>query len=154
MDNLISTLKNFKLGLCGIDEIIDKLDNLSTYDSNYEWELLVSNYSKMKYLKKMEDELKSSVNLLKSLSRFMEQIDKVTQYYLKMIDWNTESKIIEDFLLKSLNFNDPFQKMDYVIKAYDILIPIIEDYNKEKHIEQIDDPEFLKIFKKRKLNVL
>ena len=102
----------------------------------------------------MEDELKSSVNLLKSLSRFMEQIDKVTQYYLKMIDWNTESKIIEEFLLKSLNFNDPFQKLDYIIKAYDILIPIIEDYNKEKHIQKIDDPEFFKTFKKRKLNIL
>ena len=101
MDNLINSLKNFKLGLCEIDEIINKLDNLSTYDSSYEWDLLVSNYSKMKYLKNMEDELKSSVNLLKSLSRFMEQIDKVTQYYLKMIDWNTESKTIEDFLIKS-----------------------------------------------------
>ena len=158
MDDLIQTLNKFKLGSVGIDDIISKLNELSTSDHNYEWETLISNYSKMKYLKRMESDLSSSKNLLDSLNRFMEQIDKVTQYYLREVNWFSEpdlaneGKLIEDNLIKSLNCNNPFQKMNCVIDAYNILVPIAEDFRREKYIEEIDDPDFIQTFKKRKLN--
>ena len=159
MDDLIQTLDKFKLGVSGIDDVINKLNELSTdNDYNYEWETLISNYSKMKYLKRMESDLSSSKDLLNSLNRFMEQIDKVTQYYLKEInrfsdpDFIEEGKSIQDNLLNSLNYNNAFQKMNCVIDAYNILVPIAEDFRREKYVEEIDDSDFIQTFKKRKLN--
>ena len=158
MDGLIQTLNKFKLGSVGIDDIIFKLNELSTTDYNYEWDTLIANYSKLKYLKRMEQDLSCSKDLLNSLNRFMEQIDKVTQYYLREINWFSEpdmleeGKLIEEHLTNSLNYNDPFQKMNCVIEAYNILVPIGEDFRREKYIQQIEDSDFIQTFKKRKLN--
>jgi len=158
MDDLINTLNNFKLGLSGIDDIISRLDNLTTQDSNYEWEQLVANYSKMKFLERMEPELSCSINLINSLNRFMEQMDKVSQYYIREIDWTRETDFrkegaeIENYLSESINHNDPFKKLRFVINGYDILIPLVEGFREEKFVEEIEDEEFVQIFKKRKLN--
>jgi hypothetical protein len=155
MDSLIQSLKSFELGESGIDDIINKLNNLST--ENDEWEILVKNYSKLKYLKNMESQLIHSTELIKSLTTFMEKIDSINQHYLQEINWLIESDILEEskkiqlMLTESLNFNCPFKKLKYIIDAYDILIPIIEDFGLEKPNENIDDTQFLQTFKRRKI---
>jgi len=154
MDNLLKSLNNFKLGVSGIDEIVNELDNLSTTDTNYEWEMLVANYSKLKYLEEMESELSN----LDSFRRFMEQIDKVTQKYLREINWDADFEFIDESidikynLCCSLNHNNPFKKLKHIIKAYDLLVPIVEDIRREKIVKEIHDEDFIKTFKKRRIN--
>jgi hypothetical protein len=157
MDSFLESLKNFEIGKSGIDDVIYKLNNLSTRDTDYEWETIIDNYSKLKYLKNMELQLIDNSLLLTSLRSFMEKIDSVNQYYLREINWLAdstfleESKKVELILSTSLNFNCPFKKLKYVIDAYDILIPIIEEFRREKHVEMIEDQDFLQKFKKRKM---
>ena len=154
MDQLLKSLDNFKLGISGIDDIISEFDNLSTQDNNHEWEMLIANYSKLRYLENMEFELSG----LDSFRRFMEQIDKVTQRYLREINWNVDFEFIDESLeikynlSNSLNNNNPFKKLKYIIRAYDILVPIVEDFRKEKFVDVIEDLDFIKTFKKRRLN--
>ena len=147
MDSLIESLKKFELGENGIDDIICKLNNLATADPNYEWENLIDNYSKLKYLKNMESQLNFSSELIKSLNNFMDSIDKINQYYLFHINFDNETRFIEQFLSESLNFNCPFKKLTIVLNAYEMMIPIIESEIDEKHIEKVEDIYFLKIFK-------
>ena len=154
MDQLLKSLDNFKLGISGIDEIISEFDNLSTQDNNHEWEMLIANYSKLRYLENMEFELSG----LDSFRRFMEQIDKVTQRYLREVNWDADFEFIDESLeikynlSNSLNNNNPFKKLKYIIRAYDILVPIVEDFRKEKFVDVIEDLDFIKTFKKRRLN--
>jgi len=157
MDSLLESLKNFQIGKSGIDDIVDKLNNLSTTDQDHEWDTLIGNYSKLKYLKNMESQLIHSKELIDSLRNFMEKIDLVNQYYLREINWLADTDILEEsekvelILSKSLNFNCPFQKLKGVVEAYDLLVPIVEDFRREKHIEIVDDSSFLKTFKRRKM---
>ena len=134
-----------------IDEIILQLDNLSTKDLNENWNFLVANYSKLKYLERMDSELNENINLINSLRRFMEQIDKVSQYYLKEINWDRYLKI-KNNLIDSINHNNPLIKLRYVIQAYDMLVPIVEEIREQKYVEQIEDKDFIQTFKKRRIN--
>ena len=134
-----------------IDEIIFQLDNLSTNDLNENWSFLVANYSKLKYLERMDSELNENINLINSLRRFMEQIDKVSQHYLKEINWDRYLKI-KNNLIDSINHNNPLIKLRYVIQAYDILVPIVEEIREQKYVEQIEDRDFIQTFKKRRIN--
>ena len=134
-----------------IDEIIFQLDNLSTKDLNENWNFLVANYSKLKYLERMDSELNENINLINSLRRFMEQIDKVSQYYLKEINWDRYLKI-KNNLIDSINHNNPLIKLRYVIQAYDMLVPIVEEIREQKYVEQIEDKDFIQTFKKRRIN--
>jgi hypothetical protein len=158
MEELLNCLSNFKLGVSGIDEIITELDNLSTQDDSYEWDMLIANYSKLRFLQQMELELSDSIKLIGSFRRFMEQIDKVTQHYLREINWDDSFEFIDESseikynLTMSLNNNNPFKKLKYIIRAYDILVPIVEDFRREKFVDQIEDTDFIKTFKKRRLN--
>jgi len=137
-----------------IDEIIFQLDNLSTKDLNENWNFLVANYSKLKYLERMESELNENINLINSLRKFMEQIDKVSQHYLKEIIWDFSHLYlkIKNKLIESINHNNPLIKLRYVIQAYDILVPIVEEIREQKYVEQIEDKEFIQTFKKRRIN--
>jgi hypothetical protein len=81
----------------------------------------------------------------------MEKIDSINQYYMKNIDFSSVeesrkdqkinisdlnsiidiSRNIEILLEDSLNSNDPFLKLDLVIKAYSNMIYILNYYNPE-----------------------
>lgn len=135
-----------------IAALIYELDNLSTTDLNHEWECLAENYSKLKYLESIDYEITGSIRLMDSLRRFMEQIDKVTQYYLKEILWEGQTIQIQKIFYESLNINNPIIKLKYVVKAYDLLVPIVEEIREQKYIQQIDDEEFIQTFKKRRIN--
>ena len=51
---------------------------------------------------------------------------------------------------ESLNINDPYEKLEIIIKSYFMFLPIIEYFREDKFVENITDIQFLKDFKKRK----
>ena len=134
-----------------IDVLIYQLDNLSTNDLNHEWDCLVENYSKLKYLDSIDYELIGSIKLMDSLRRFMEQIDKVSQHYLREILWEEYLLEIKKYLSDSLNHNNPIIKLKYVVKAYELLVPVVEEIREQKYVEQIEDKDFIQTFKKRRI---
>lgn len=167
MDDLIHSLKTFsitndhELFEDSLNDIVGKLSNQTLNDdSSGEWRTLESNYNKLKYLKN----LISSFDVLPSFFMnpfkiFMESIDLTTQRYLIKIDWyRNDYNIVEEttkmhrYLEDSLNTNDPICKLNSVLSAYSILIPILEDFRRELCTEVVTDPVFLRTFKKRKMN--
>ena len=79
---------------------------------------------------------------------FTDSLDKTTQIYLSIIEYEkcddeeldqcyTE---IKDHLNKSLNTHDQINKIKYLLKAYDLLVPIIEDFRKESWDYTIYNP--------------
>ena len=129
-----------------ITQLIFQLDNLSTNEFNHEWDCLVENYSKLKYLDSIDYELIGSIKLMDSLRRFMEQIDKVSQHYLREILWEESLIPIKKYLSDSLNHNNPITKLKCVIKAYELLIPVVEKIREQKCVQQIEDDEFIQTF--------
>ena len=133
-----------------ITQLIFQLDNLSTNEFNHEWDCLVENYSKLKFLDSIDYELIGSIKLMDSLRRFMEQIDKVSQHYLREILWEESLIPIKKYLSDSLNHNNPITKLKYVVKAYELLVPIVEEIREQKCVRQIEDDDFIQTFKKRR----
>jgi len=129
-----------------IAALIYELDNLSTNDFNYEWDCLVENYSKLKYLDSIDYELIGSTKLMDSLRRFMEQIDKVSQHYLREILWEEYLLEIKKYLSDSLNHNNPMTKLKCVVKAYELLVPVVEEIREQKCVQYIEDNEFIQTF--------
>jgi hypothetical protein len=134
------------MDITDIAALIYELDNLSTNDFNHEWDCLVENYSKLKYLDSIDYELIGSTKLMDSLRRFMEQIDKVSQHYLREILWEEYLLEIKKYLSDSLNHNNPMTKLKCVVKAYELLVPVVEEIREQKCVQQIDDDEFIQTF--------
>jgi hypothetical protein len=163
MEDLIHLLENCKVDSVKFDDGIELLiSNLQLKDysdeSDKEWETISENYSKLKHIHRLINYFKvNNVEKFKKyLNVFLEEIDKTNQYYLRELNWECESFFldklldIKNILEISLNINDPFEKLDIIIKAYFMLLPIIEYYRKEKFVENINDTQFLNDFKKRK----
>jgi len=167
MDDLINSLEKFAISKNeqifqdSLNDIINKMNNSKiTHNSDKEWVDLTSNYCKLKYLKDLIKSFKTLPDFFMSPFKvFMESIDSINQYYLREIDWHhsdhdiqEDSLQIQNYLEESISTDDPFYKLNNVLSAYSILIPIIEDIRREKYNESISDTYFLKTFKKRKLN--
>ena len=165
MDSLIKTLESFNIHKneqqfnIELDSVIDSFENLNKCD---EWITLKLNYSKIRYLNELIDNfyIPNSEKFLKSLDLFMINLDKITNYYLHEISWKSQDPDIqedaiqiEEFLILSLNSTDCITKIKLVLKAYNILVPIVLEINDERFADIIDDETFLKEFsvKKRKL---
>jgi hypothetical protein len=156
MDSLISSLENFKLKGTGIDDICEKLDNLSTVDPNYEWDNLQTNYNRLKFIQSMQEELNESP-IFDSLTNYMETIDKINQYYLKIIVWeDTEKDYLENaieikkLLEMSLNTDKVFLKIKIINDAYGGLVKMVEEMQNVKARTNVDKEFVLEFTKKRK----
>ena len=160
MEDLIHLLENCKVDSVKFDDGIDTLiSNLQLNDSSdQEWETLSENYSKLKHIHRLINYFKvnNTEKFKKYLNVFLEEIDKTNQYYLRELDWESELSFlnkmmeIKNMLEVSLNMNDPYEKLEFIIKAYFMLLPIIEYYRKDKFVENITDIQFLNNFKKIK----
>ena len=135
-----------------LEQVISKLSTLETVDLDYEWNLLASNYSKLKYLENIVKNfyIPETDLFLTSLSRFMNKIDKTNIYYLENIELENEYRPIRDYIEGSLKSTDPIEKLTLVMKAYNILIPLVEQFRNENSIE---DREFLKEFNFNKVKL-
>ena len=157
MDLLIESIHRFAItqnenyfDTC-LDEIITRVNGLNTSDADFEWHNLRENFSTVKYLNELLNFYNISKNnkLIYLIGIFMDTIDRTTTHYLREINWDTQP-VIETFLINSLNANDPLQKLGEITKAYQLLVPIIEDLRNEKADFEINDQEFLKTFDLKK----
>ena len=170
MDQIIETINQFTIDNNDMDIdksfdiVMGKLFTLDTVDFDYEWHLITSNYSKLRYLNDIVKNfyVPETDKFLESLSKFMNVLDRTNVYYLENIDFNyeknTEIKIkalkIKEYLEDSLNTSDPIEKLTLVIKGYDLFVPIAEHFRKDRYVENINDFSFLNEFdvNRKKLN--
>ena len=171
MDTLIKGLKNFNISkdVSSFDHLIDSLDEIdlgsdSEFDSEQEWIRLSQNYLKLKYIDSLlNSEIEYPEKFKNLLNSFLESMDKVSQYYLQEIEWalsdpeiRTECEFIEKCLSESLNISDSIQKLKKIIECYNVFIPLVEDFRRERvsNIE-LEDHDFVQDFsecKRRKIN--
>ena len=83
-------------------------------------------------------------------------MDVQTEAYLQDIHWDSpesdftiEGSIIKKCLEKSLKQTNVYDKLGDVLKAYDILVTIVEDFRCEKYEYHLDS-EFIEEFEPRK----
>jgi hypothetical protein len=177
MDDLIKSVKQFSIKNDAsefennLDTICSKMQDLETNQNYVEWEILKSNYSKLRYLDYLI-EGKSIFSIKKtdlpakfyeSLDAFLEKMDHEIKHYFECIDFELDeyepkllrkTKKIKKLFEESLNCNESIKKMKLILEAFNILIPIAEGLTKEKFKDQIEDREFLKTFtfKRQKIN--
>jgi hypothetical protein len=164
MDFLIEQLhifaitKNEKKFGQSVDELLTSL-KLTESDPDLEWETLKTNFSNIKYINEMMNHYDYSfgTHFYDLISQFVSRIDTATQFYIRNIDFEeTDSelkeccKTIKFYLESSLNENDITNKIRFVMYAYDLLIPIVEDFRREKYHEIIDQ-EFRNKFSPKRL---
>jgi hypothetical protein len=118
------------------------------YDPELEWNKLNNNLNKLNYFKTVLSKINkfNKVFFDKAFSKFMDKIDEVNQYYLKMICFDVNSYndsngftiydidtvremvlLINESLNNSLNCNELIVKLDYVLKAYSNLVLLASD---------------------------
>ena len=169
MDQIIETINQFTIDNNDMDIdnsfdiVMGKLFTLDTVDFDYEWHLITSNYSKLRYLNDIVKNfyVPETDKFLESLGNFMSVLDRTNIYYLENIDFNyykdQEIKVkavkIKEFLEDSLNKSDPIEKLDLVLKGYDLFVPIAEHFRKEKFVENINDSSFLNEFDVKRKNL-
>jgi hypothetical protein len=128
-----------------LDTIMKKMNCVNIEDTNENWLVLQTNYTKLKYLLRC---IKScsfglSGKFSEILGKFIESIDRQTQLYIEEIDFfevDRDELLIKELLLESLNQNDPVAKMSKILEAYTLLIPLVEKLRGEKYTF---DPSFL-----------
>ena len=167
MDSLLRAMENFRFtptkNVGDFDEFISKIDSLYTNDADDEWDTVTDIYSKILYLNCLIENYDfPETDMFKQvLSNILDGIDKKNQYYLNELNWDDdelqeELDIIREAFEKSLNQNCSFLRIKYILEAYSVLIPMIEDFRKEKFVDIIEDPEFIQkvesVSKRRKLN--
>ncbi len=122
-------------------------------DYTDQWDILQTNYVKLKAL----HDFMSSSNffLIEKVVEFMDSIDKMTKIYLESINFNeTEScfklecQLVGDLLQSSLTEKYHLKKISIVLKAYEILIIIVQEIIDQKFNMTID-PCFIKQFHKK-----
>ena len=160
MDSLIRSLEVFGVtqNKQRFDDSIDNIfNNLSIKpeepkieDPDKEWETLKTNYSKLRYVYQLLNHYNYTLSdrFFVLLRAFTDSLDGMTQCYIEVIEYekcdDEELKQsydeIKDHLGKSLNTHDQVDKIKYTLKAYDILVPIIEDFRRESWDDSFYSP--------------
>ena len=159
MDELIFSLNKFEISNnkeefnTDLDYVTNQFSKQSLSDPDREWDIIKENYSKIKYLKRyLSNFSKENLNIVDIvdtdschekfrfvLGQCMDTIDKTNINYLQSIDWESDKiKIkdcteIEQLLNKSVNTSNYIQKLELCEKAYNLFIPIIEEFRGEKY---------------------
>ena len=164
IDSLCKSIESFGINKIpeqfdnDLDLLMDKMQNIEIYDPTEQWKLLQNNYSRLKYLYEIINfyNIKIEGKFESSIGKFMILIDNQTQTYLKEIDWyevdtnfKAQALMVCNTLEESLNKNNPVSKLNDVLKAYKILINIVEGIRDEKYQESLD-PEFVDDFEQFK----
>ena len=104
-----------------IDVLISQIKNIKIEN---EWKKMETNYYQLKHfemlIKNMNQEYFEK-NILKAFVLFLDKIDSINQRYLSEISFDT-NQVVLGYLEKSLNANDPFQKLEYSLHAYSNII--------------------------------
>jgi len=131
------------------EELVVKIGTeIVKYDPELEWNKLNDNLNKLNYFKTVLSKINkfNKVFFDKAFSKFMEKIDEMNQYYLRMICFDVNNYndsngftiydidtvremvlLISESLNKSLVSNDLIVKLDHVLKAYSNLVLLASD---------------------------
>ena len=165
MDSLIDALEKVTVNQSFDEQLNNIVNNFKvavSVDYDQEWEELSMNYSRLLYIDKfIKKHEPTNPKFYVIIDTFLCEIDSKTHYYLKEIDWYNNPEFDEEFNLEvieikenlelSLNQNNPISKIKFLLKAFSVLIPIIEEFRKERIVIEVD-PEFKRNLKKRRLN--
>ena len=168
-NNIIHNIHNNQ----DLESLIDQFEKKSLINPQQEWKNLQNNYSKLKYLKNINNisNIDHTLNFEKPFKKFMEVIVKQNKYYLENITLDPEYYTQEEHYFRNIDLsslkdiitgisicldrtfqtNDPYVILDNTIEAYKYLITLAEDVRGDKYKEYVE-PEFIETFKKRKLN--
>lgn len=167
MDTLLRALNSCTLSKSmnknDFDDIIRSVESLHTDDADEEWDTLSANYSKLLYLSHLIEfyEFPETEKFKEILIHIINEIDKKNQYYLSELSWDDhaiqeELDFVKEFFEKSLNEQNIFTRIKYILEGYSVLIQVIEDFRNEKFVNYIEDPVFIQsvetIHKRRKIN--
>jgi len=161
MENLIKSIKKCTLTKKEIDllDLIEELDQIEKPDSEMEWEKLKNNYLKLKYLDELFEShvtLPYNNSYLAALTKFLEEIDSLSKYYLEQINWEKdtyyEAKRIQNCLKESISIEAyPIKKMKKILAGYKLLMDAAQEFRNEKITSTlIDDDDFLETFQPMK----
>jgi len=127
-----------------LDGIIKGMENIDVNNSEKNWNELKTNYSKLKYLHELSKNIVITGKFIDTLNAFTSKLDQVNERYLMEIKWYDEEFSIHEkciqikhLLEHSIGSKNPLTKLQFVIDAYSILVPIIE----EDRNEIMEDPE-------------
>ena len=164
MDSLINALDKVTVNESfdeQLDKMIDSFEVNLDIDYDHEWEELSKNYSRIiyidRFIKKHQPTNKKFYNIVDT---FLCDIDSKIQYYLREIDWYNNPEFEGEFHLEVMEIKENFEhslnkssteKIKFLLKAFNILVPIIEEFRKERIVIEVDD-EFKQQFKKRRIN--
>ena len=120
-------------------------------DAEREWEILKSDYSKIKYISQLLNHYHYILpaKFFTLLKVFTDSLDKTTNIYIGLMDDDYASgncdeelrhcyKKIKKYFQEALETKNDVSKVEKLLKGYDILIPIIEDFRKEKYYDNLD----------------
>ena len=167
MDDLLEKLAVFNITRdeeqfdTDIDDIINRMSNDLLLDRDYQWIKICENFSKLKYLDNIIKNyyVPESDKFLLALEKFMETIDKMNLVYIKEIDWyqneHPDCVEIKRLLDISMGEHDPLARLNLCVRAYALLLPIIENLRneKQKEMDEYEQTRFAQEFnfKRRKM---
>ena len=131
---------------------IVSIDKEAECEKNYTE--LKANYTKLKYLHELINFYNMPITgkFVDTLEVFMVTIDKKTEVYLETIKWydpdieiHKKCLQIKRSLELSLSVANPLTKLQLVVDAYKILVPIIEE-DRNQIIEDFVDISFRELF--------
>ena len=167
MDDLLEKLAVFNITRdeeqfdTDIDDIINRMSNDLLLEHDYQWIKICENFSKLKYLDNIIKNyyVPESDKFLLALEKFMETIDKMNLVYIKEIDWyqneHPDCVEIKRLLDISMGEHDTLARLNLCVRAYALLLPIIENLRNEKQ-KEMDESEQARFvqefnFKRRKM---
>jgi hypothetical protein len=136
---------------------------LVDFGSNQEisWDLIKKNYSNLKYIHELLNHYDYNLddNFYTLIDRFLGSIYQTTDRYLQSLTWDdSDLELTESFdyikkkLCKSIQEKDFDKKIKSVLNAYNFLVPIIEDFLKEKY-EFVVEEDFKNMFRPKRLKM-
>jgi hypothetical protein len=155
MDSLLNALTTFSVSPNKSQELfndlLSKVEQLTTHDPDEEWGTLSLNFSKLKYIDYLitNFDFPESEAFTEYLTSFLKEIDKKNQYYIDTLNFESDSsiqhegKMIKCIFENSFGMENPLEKLKSILKAYSILVEIIEEIREEHYTEIVDDDEFI-----------
>ena len=170
MDSLIVSLEKFAIHKDEkkfenhLDIIMGNLNlNNLKEDADLEWDLLKSDYSKIRYICQLLNHYHYILptKFFDLLKIFTDGLDKTTNIYISLMDEDTNGencdeelrhyyKKIKKYFNESLESKNDVGKIELLLKGYDLLVPIIEDFRREKYYDNIDE-EFKETYNPKKM---
>jgi hypothetical protein len=138
MDSLINSIRKISVNKASVDDLVDSLNKFSVLGkrkAEVEYNEFSVNFKKLLKLNSFLNEMcySEQLELVPKIKEFLDVLDRKTQYYLQEINWECDPEILEEaqdiaaLFFSSLNCNDPFERLKFVLEAYTKIQIILDD---------------------------